>query len=252
MGHFKAHALHAFDHRSRWCGTRDHGVNFMLNAGFHIRRGIVQHIQHNRCATEVRDFVFFNGAVNGIGAHMTQRYADPSCGGQRPREAPTVAMELWQNPQIHRVFAHIPGHDVIHGIQISAAVVVHHAFRITGGAGGVVQGNGIPLIGRQLPVKLAAGVLQQLFIGLRAQQFTAFVMLVVDADQNRFYGHHFQCFFGHFAKFTIHKQHLGFGVLQNKGNGFGVQTGINGIQNGTCHGNPKVSFKHGRNIRTQE
>src|SRR5690606_30964924 len=247
-----AHRFHAFNHGSRWCSTRYHGVNLMLDAGFHLGRCIVRYVQYNWCATEMRRFVIVDRTVNGSGAHVTQGYAHASRGGQGPGETPSVAMKLRQNPQVYRVLAHVPGHDVVHRIQVGATMVVDHAFRVAGSAGGVVQGDGVPFVIRQLPVKIGAGLFQQLFVSLAAQQFAVLVVLVINADHDGFNSHHLQGFFGNFTKLAVNKQHFGFGVLQNKSNSFGIQTGIDSIQHATAHRHTEMRFKHGRNVRTQE
>ena len=41
-------------------------------------------------------------------------------------------------------------------------------------------------------------------------------------------------------------------MLQNKGYGFGIKTGVDGIQHGTAHRHTKVRFKHRGNIGAQE
>ena len=68
-----------------------------------------------------------------------------------PRKAPAVAVEHGQRPQVHRVLGHVPFEDVGDGVHRRAAVVIDHALGVAGGAAGVVQRDGIPFVGGQLP-----------------------------------------------------------------------------------------------------
>ena len=63
-------------------------------------------------------------------------------------------MEHGQRPQIHRMAWHAPFQDVTNRVQIRAAMVVNHTFRVAGGARGVVQGNRFPLVGWHTPSKI--------------------------------------------------------------------------------------------------
>jgi hypothetical protein len=58
--------------------------------------------------------------------------------GNGPWEAPAVAVEHRQCPQIDRMMPHAPDEDVAERIQISAAVVIDDTLRVAGRAGGVV------------------------------------------------------------------------------------------------------------------
>ena len=73
--------------------------------------------------------------------------------------APAVAVEHRQRPQVDRVVAHVPADDVGQRVQVGAAVVVDHALGVAGGAGGVVERDGVPLVVGQRPVevRVAAG-----------------------------------------------------------------------------------------------
>ena len=69
----------------------------------------------------------------------------------RPGEAPAVAMEHRQRPQIDGVLRHPPGERVADRVQVGAAVVVDDALRVAGGARRVVERDRIPLVARQRP-----------------------------------------------------------------------------------------------------
>ena len=50
------------------------------------------------------------------------------------------------------------------------------------------------------------------------------------------------------AELLIHQQHLGLAVLQDKGDGFGIQTGVDGIQHRATHRHAKVRLEHRRAV----
>ena len=121
-------------------------------AGFFLgRRGVQQRRHHDRRAAKVRHFVIGDGVEDRRGTHRAE--ADMRAGNDRqgPGEAPAVAVKHRQRPQIDRMLAHAAGDDVAEREQISAAVMIHHAFRIAGGARGVVERDRVPLVAGHLP-----------------------------------------------------------------------------------------------------
>ncbi len=70
----------------------------------------------------------------------------PATTDMRPREAPAVAVEHRQRPQIDRVLGHGAGQHVALGHQVGAAVVVDDALGIAGRAGGVVERDRVPFV----------------------------------------------------------------------------------------------------------
>ena len=83
-----------------------------------------------------------------------------------------------------------------HCLELARALKMDYVFNAftgtgpTGGAGSVVQGDGIPLVFRQLPVVIRAGVGQQVFISLLTKQITFREVRVVDTDQGWFVRQH--------------------------------------------------------------
>ena len=60
------------------------------------------------------------------------------------------------------MLGHVPFKDVADGVQVGAAIVIDHALGIAGGAGRVVQRDGVPLVGRRLPVERGGAAARRL------------------------------------------------------------------------------------------
>jgi hypothetical protein len=105
------------------------------------------------------DAVVADGVEDGLRIDPAQADVDAGARGHRPGEAPAVAVEHRQRPQVDRVLGHVPFQHVADGVDGRAAVVVDHALGVAGGAAGVVQRNRIPLVGGQLPgeIRIALG-----------------------------------------------------------------------------------------------
>ena len=114
---------------------------------------------------------------------LAQADIGPGVGRHGPREAPAVAVEHRQRPQVDRVVRHAPGDDVADRVQVRAAVVVDDALRIAGGARGVVERDRVPFVAGPLPGEFRVASAEQLLVGLRAQALArARVLRVVDVD----------------------------------------------------------------------
>ena len=50
------------------------------------------------------------------------------------------------------------------------------------------------------------------------------------------------------AELPVHQHHLAPGVLEDEGDGFGIEPGVDGVEHGAAHGNPEVRLEHGRSI----
>src|SRR5262249_13360056 len=75
----------------------------------------------------------------------------PAANRNHPREGPAVAVEHRQRAEIGAVVVHAAGEHVADGEEISAAVVIDHALRIAGGAGGIVERDRVPLVVGHFP-----------------------------------------------------------------------------------------------------
>ena len=128
-------------------------------------------------------------------------------------------------------------------------MVVNHALGVAGSTGGVVQGNGIPLVGWEVPLVLGVTLLQEGFV-IQVAYLNAFAVLgIVNIDHQRLVFKVTHGIFDHLTEFTVGNHHLCFTMLQHEGNGFGIQAHVQGVQHSTNHRHTKVAFHHGRNVR---
>ena len=123
-----------------------------------------------------------------IAGARTCAQADMRAGDHRdrPGEAPAVAVEHRQRPEIDRMLAHAAGDDVADREQVGAAVVIDHALGIAGGAGGVVERDRVPLVARHLPGEVGIAVLDEILVFDRADALArAGIFRVVEVDHER-------------------------------------------------------------------
>ena len=152
---------HRLRRRRRGGGELDHDMRQRLLL---LRRRVEQRRHHDRRAAQMRHLVIGDGVEDRRGAHRAQ--ADMRAGDdrQRPGEAPAVAVKHRQRPQIDRMLAHAAGDDVAEREQIGAAMMIDHALRIAGGAGGVVERDRVPFVVRHQPGEIRIAFAQKLFV----------------------------------------------------------------------------------------
>ena len=120
-----------------------------MGQGAALRFGrIDQHVEDDGRAAKVRDALVRDGIEDCARLDPAQADAGPAHRGQGPGKAPSVAVEHRQCPQIDGQLREAPGQDVAQDQQIGPAVMIDNALRVTGCAGGVAKGDGIPFIGR--------------------------------------------------------------------------------------------------------
>ena len=121
---------HGFRRRRRGGEELHHMRQRLLLARGRVQQG--RH--HDRRAAQMRHLVGGDQVVHGGRAHRAQANMRADHGRDRPGEAPAVAMEHRQRPQINRVLAHAAGQHIALRQQIRAAMVIDHALRVAGGA----------------------------------------------------------------------------------------------------------------------
>ena len=168
---------------------------------------------------------------------------------QRPGKAPAVAVEHRQRPQIDRMLAHAAGDDVGHRQQISAAVMIDDAFGIAGGAGGVIERDGVPFVGRHQPGEIGIAVAQKILVVEIAEPFAGageFRIVIVDDERLRLAER--QRVLHHFGEFAVDDQHLGFAVVEREGDDRGIEPRIDGIEHRAGHRHAVMRFEHRRHV----
>ena len=112
VGHVEIHARHRLEDRRRRRRGRGHDPDPVLDTLLQRVGGVDHQVQHDRRAAEMGNAMFADGVVDIVGAHRAQAHAGAVQRGDGPREAPAVAVEHRQRPQVDRVRVHVPGEHV--------------------------------------------------------------------------------------------------------------------------------------------
>ena len=201
-----------------------------------------QVVHDGRCAIVV-GAVFAHRVEHGLRFDPAQADVRAAQHRHRPGETPAVAVEHRQGPQVFRKVRHRPGGRVAHRVQVGAAVVGDDSLGVAGGAAGVADGDGVPLVGRALQwgQRFVRG--QQCLVLVFADALTgAFVFAVADVDHHRrapvFAAQQLQRLRHHRRELAVGDQHLGLAVVHLPGQQRRVQPRVQRIEHG-------VQCRHG-------
>ena len=194
--------------------------------------------------------VLDNRLKDDVRLNFSQADVGATDGTDAPREAPAVAVEHRQGPQVDRALRHAPGHDIPQRIQVGTAVVINDSLRIAGGSRGVVQRNSLPFILRAMPGVFRIAGLQKIFVfHLTQPRALAREFRIVNVDDQG------ACFGGgkrfcdHRGKLAVGKKNFCLGVFQHERNAGGVEPGVDGMQNGPAHRHAVMRLQHGGHVR---
>ncbi len=166
----------------------------------------------------------------------------------RPGEAPAVAMEHGQRPQVARILRHGPGDDVAHGVEVGAPVVRDHALGVARGAAGVAHGDGVPLVGGAVQARQGFVRSDEGLVLARAQALArAGVLAVADVDDHDLApkpGQGRQRLGHHGRELAVGDQHLGLAVVHLPGQQGRVQAGVERVDDGAQRGDGVVGLHH--------
>ena len=205
---------------------------------------------HDRCAAIVRHAVLSHRVENQLRVDLAQAHIGACIGGHGPREAPAVAVEHRQRPQVHGMLRHAPGHDVANRIQIGAPVMVDHALGVAGGARGVVERNGVPFIGGRLPcIFRIAPCDEALILRLADALASARVFGIVHVDHQRFRLEGRERAPDGAREFAVGDQDLGLAVLEHEGDRLRVEARVQRVEDRARHGYAEMALEHFRGIR---
>ena len=179
-----------------------------------------QHVEHGRRAAHMRHAVLDDHREDQRRIDLAQADMRAAHRDHRPREAPAVAVEHRQRPQIDRLRRQRPRHDVADRFQERAAVVIDHALRIAGGARGVVERDRAALVGWRRPreVRIAAGD-EVLVLDLAEPLARPGVERIVDVDHQRRLLQLRERRADLRGEFAVGDQHLGLAMLEDIGDG---------------------------------
>ena len=222
----------------------------LVRQGLALVRGRVQQRRHHdRRAAQMRDLVRRDQVVHRPGAHRAQAHMGAGDHRQRPREAPAVAVEHRQRPQIDRMPAHRAGEHVADGEQIRAAVVIDHALGVAGGARGVVERDGVPLVVRHRPGEIRIALRDERLVVDPAEPLArAGIFRIVVVDHQRFDLGERQRLLDHPGIFAVGDDDLAFAVVELEGDHRGVEPRVDGVEDGARHRHAVVAFEHRRRV----
>src|SRR6476646_2903985 len=98
-----------------------------------------QHDEYRRCAIEVADIRFMEGLPYHCWVEFAQTAVYRARGSHGPREAPPIAVKHRQRPEKGAVAVEPCFHCHCQRLEISAAMVIHAAFWLSGGAACVID-----------------------------------------------------------------------------------------------------------------
>ena len=173
--------------------------------------------------------------VDRLRVHPAQAHPGPCDRREGPREAPAVAVEHRQGPEVDRMVGHVPRDRVRHGVDPGAAVGVDHALRVAGGAGGVVERDRVPFVGRPLPRELRVAAREERLVLDLAEQVPARRVRVVDVDDEGPAVESGEGGADGRRELAVGDDCLCLAVLQDEGDGARVEAGVDGVDHRAQH-----------------
>ena len=127
--------------------------------------------------------------------------------------------------------------------------MVDDAFGIARGAGGVIEGDGVPLVRGVLPFEIRVAAGDELLIVAFAESFAARAESVDDVDDLYLIFGTDECTFDDRRKLGVGDQYLRLAVLEHETDSLGVEPGVERIQHRARHRHAEMRFDHFRRIR---
>jgi len=244
VGHPEAVRLHRLDHRRG--RRRAAGRAFDRLREFHLGRvrRVRQQGEHHRRAAHVGDAVLGDAAVDRRRIEPAQADVGPVGGGHRPGEGPAVAVEHGQRPEVDRIPREPHGDHVADGVQIGAAGMVDAALGVAGGARGVEQGNRLQFVFGLAARELGLALGEQRLVVAASQPLAALGQRVVDVDHQDVAAEPLEGGADGGRELPVAQQALGAAVVQNEGDGRGVEPDVQRVQYRAQHGHAVVGLEH--------
>src|SRR5260221_4477963 len=118
------------------------------------------------CAVIVCNSFLLKELPHQSGINLAQADMRTSHGSHGPGKAPAIAMEHRQRPEIYPLAVHAGRDDFGERVEVGATSGVHDAFRIAGGARGVVDRNRLILIFEPAHYRLWRSLSKEPFVGI--------------------------------------------------------------------------------------
>ena len=252
MRDVEAGLLHRREHRFRRWRRGGEELHHMRQRLLFVGRRIEQGRHHDRRAAQMRHLVIGNRVIHGCAAHRAQ--ADMGAGHHRdrPRKAPAVAMEHRQRPKIDRMLGHAAGHHIAERQQVRAAVVIDHALGIAGGAGGIVERDGVPFVVRHQPGEIGIALRNEILVFDVAQPLAVTgIFRIVVVDYQRLHFAEAERLLHHLGIFAVGDHHLGLGMIEGEGDDRRIEPRVERVEHALRHRHAVVGLQHRRRVGEQ-
>ncbi len=172
-------------------------------------------------------------------------------GGDGPGKGPAVAVEHRQGPEIDRMPVEAEGDRVAESIQIGAAMVIDDAFRVAGGARGVVERDGGPFVGRRRPGRGRIALAKKILVldAPPGEHGRLAILATGDLDQRQFPVELGEGRFHDRAEFAVGDQQFRLAVRQDEGDRARVEPVVQRIQHRAGHRHAVMRFEQCRHVR---
>ena len=142
-----------------------------------------------------------------------------------------------------------PGDDIVDGVQVGAAVVVDDALRVAGGARGVAERDGVPLVVGQPPRRRRVALGEERFVVHFAETLAGRRRVVLDVDHQRARSvEQGERALDRGRELAVGQQHLGLAVLQHEGDRFRIEPGVERVEHRARGRHAEVRFEHRRHV----
>ena len=252
MRDVEAHALHALDHRRRRRRRGDQRAHLVVDALAQFRGRVDEHRMHDRRAAVVAHLVLADGVEDRLRLDAAQAHVGACQRGDGPCEAPAVAMEHRQRPEIDGVARHAPVDDVRQRVEIRAAMMIDHALGIAGGAGRVVERDRVPFVGGVGPFEIGIAAGDEALVIDRSQARAAWRHRVVDVDHQRRLVEQSERGSDDRREFGVGDENLRLAVTQHEGDGLGVEPGVERVEHAAAHRHAEMRLDHLRRVRRHQ
>ena len=131
-------------------------------------------------------------------------------------------------------------------------MVIYDPLRIAGGARGVVEGNGAPLVVGGRPLERRIALFEQRLVLDLPDALATRSVWVVDVDDKRRVAHPGKRVRDHRRELPVGEQHLGLTVLEDECDGGRIEPDVDGVEHRAEHRHPEARLVDGADVRRED
>ena len=190
-----------------------------------------------------------DGVENRLGGNVAAADHGAAIGRHQPRVAPAVAMEQRDDSQVLGIKLQPPADRLTHRVQIGPAVMIDHALGPPRGARGIVQRKAFPFVLGHDPFEIGIAGFQQclVFHVMPMCMHTGLIIGDLDHDGGRAF-HLFDGLSNNRQELRVYQNHLCLTVVQNIGDGFCLDAGVQRIQHRAACRHAEMRLGLGRQV----